>query len=139
MKKFTAFCLGAIAVFCLMLSFALADEDTTIYPFAFTAGTLDQDDYGYAENYKKKLSDNPTIQIRYQIVGDYSGFSNLVGYHELNGKAVARWLQQNSAYMPYHVSLGKGKYYAPCGRGNTKFSQQFGLTSVDFTGNFIVH
>ena len=141
MKKFLAIVLAAIMMMSLCAT-AFAADDTTNYQFTFTAGAANgtSSDYGFSRNYKLKQSTLTYIEVRHSVSESAAGFTNYIAADKKDGGYVgSKWMASNSIYYSTNGGCAKGSYYAPCGRGNTKYSDQYGLSSVTITGQFRVH
>lgn len=142
MKKIISVLLLVALVMGLAATSALAADDTTNYQFTFTAGCVKESlaDYGYSRNYKQKRSDKNYIEVRHSVPQSAAGFTNLIAAEKQGGLSIgSKWMKPNSIYYSTNGGCAQFSYYAPCGRGNSKYSKQFGLTSITITGQFRVH
>ena len=142
MKKIISILLLVALVMGLAATSALAADDTTNYQFSFTAGCVDESikSYGYSRYFQQKLSTQNYIEVRHSVPQSAAGFTNLIAAEKKDGLSIgAKWMASNSIYYSTNGGCKQFSYYAPCGRGNSKYSQQFGLTSITITGQFRVH
>ena len=142
MKKLISVLLLVALVIGLASTTALAADDTTDYQFTFTAGCVNESmaDYGYSRNYKQKLSSKNYIEVRHSVPQSGAGYTNLIAAEKQGGLSIgAKWMSSNKIYYSTNGGCATGAYYAPCGRGNSKYNRDFGLTSITITGQFRVH
>lgn len=145
MKKFMSVFFIALLLMTLAATtaFAVSGNDTTDYKFGFAAGTTTESsaDFGYSDNYKKKLSSSINyIEVKYSVSESAVSYTNLFAAHKQNGNYIgSKWIKPNSGYYPTNGGCTAGAYYAPCGRGNSKYSQNLGITRITVDGQFKVH
>lgn len=142
MKKFISMILVAAFMLTFAATAALADDDTTPYQFTFRAGSAagTSSDYGFSQNYKQKQSTKNYIEVRHSVSESAVGYTNLIAAERSDHKYVgSKWMTSNdNNFYQTNGGCSKGSYYAPCGRGNTKYSDNLGITSVTITGQFRV-
>lgn len=98
-------------------------------------------DFGYSRNYKTKKSTANYIEVRHSVSESAAGYTNLIAAErESDHKYVgSKWMTSNNgSFYKTNGGCAKNANYAPCGRGNTKYSENLGLTSVTITGQFRV-
>ena len=97
-------------------------------------------DFGYSQNYKEKLSSLNYIEVRHNVSESAAGYTNLIAAERDDHKYVgSKWMTSNNgSFYKTNGGCAKNANYAPCGRGNTKYSENLGLTSVTITGQFRV-
>lgn len=101
--------------------------------------------FGFAQQYQKMDADKSSVEIRHYVIGDGTnvGFTNLLTIHERGtiGDPVvgAKWCVADGMYYSMNVTLLQDHFYAPCGRANTRYYDQFGLTSVRIEGHWRVN
>lgn len=145
MKKFMSVIFIAMLIMTLaaVTAFADANNDLTDYKFGFSAGTTTESsaDFGYSENYKKKLSSSiDYIEVRYSVSESAVSYTNLFAARKQGGNYIgSKWIKPNVGYMPTNGGCSAGAYYAPCGRGNSKYSKNLGITQITVNGQFKVH
>ena len=152
MKKVISLILLVAVVMSLAIVPALADEtqdDTHNYAFGFTTQCVNTTGREHSTAYHTKLS--PTIkyiEVRHHVIGNGSdaGFTNLMYgyvYYSVNGSDVYRGSKWQAPDGHYYTctsnSFRDGDSIAPGGRGNTKYNEQLGLTSVRLEGQNRVH
>lgn len=142
MKKILSVILVAALMLTFVASAALAADDTTPYQFTFRAGSASgsTSDFGYSQNYKEKLSSLNYIEVRHNVSESAAGYTNLIAAERDDHKYVgSKWMTSNNGSF-YKTNGGcmKSYNYAPCGRGNTKYSENLGLTAITITGQFRV-
>lgn len=142
MKKTLCVLFVAMLLVGLLNVTAMAD-DRTDYKFSFRAGTTmgTSADFGYATNYKKKEGPVNYIEVRHTVPESAAGYTNLIAARrEDTGKYVgSKWMKSNGIYYSTNGGCVSGKYYTPCGRGNTNYYENDGITSITITGQFRVH
>ena len=142
MKKILSIILVAAFMLTFVASAALAADDTTPYQFTFRAGSASgsTSDFGYSQNYKEKLSSLNYIEVRHNVSESAAGYTNLIAAERDDHKYVgSKWMTSNNgSFYKTNSGCAKNANYAPCGRGNTKYSENLGLTSVTITGQFRV-
>ena len=144
MKKFLAILLVVMTLVSISLPSALADGDTNPYQFTFTAQCVNTTSLNHSQNYKPKTANCTIIEVRHSVSGDGSdaGYTNYIyAYISNTSKYVgARW---HAPDMVYHSctsnSLNNTVSVAPGGRGNTKYNENLGLSSITITGQFRPH
>lgn len=148
MKRLIAAMCLSILVVCSLTFSALADGDTRNYGFGFTTQCVSENgglSHAPESQLHKKEGNCEIIEVRHQVVGLGSdkGFTNYI----------AAWAPYDGMYlghkwqlpdMIYHSctsnQLKEDKpYVAPGGRGNTKYHDNGGLTSVRIEGQFRPH
>lgn len=150
MKKVISLILLVAVVMSLATVSALADgNDTSNYAFGFTTQCVNTTGRNHSTAYHTKLSATiKYIEVRHHVIGNGSdaGFTNLMyGYVSsgANGSNVYRgskWQAPNGSYYTCTSDyFEEGDSIAPGGRGNTKYNEQLGLTSVRLEGQFRVH
>ena len=144
MKKILSIILVAtfMLTFAATAAFAANDDDITPYQFTFRAGSASgsTSDFGYSQNYKEKLSSLNYIEVRHNVSESAAGYTNLIAAERDDHKYVgSKWMTSNNGSF-YKTNGGciKGYTYAPCGRGNTKYSENLGLTAITITGQIRV-
>ena len=114
--------------------------DQTNYMFGFNAGTTSgtAGDFGFSGNFKKKKTHIPYIEVRHTVsVG--GGYNNLIAAQRDDGPYVgSKWMAPNGIYYPTNGGCKKNSSYAPCGRGNTKYFENQGVSSIYISGQFKV-
>ena len=143
MKKILSIILVAAFMLTFVASAALAADDTTPYQFTFSAGSASgsTSDFGYSRNYKTKKSTANYIEVRHSVSESAAGYTNLIAAErESDHKYVgSKWMTSNNgSFYKTNGGCAKNANYAPCVRGNTKYSENLGLTSVTITGQFRV-
>lgn len=133
--------LAAVLMMTLASAVAHAD-DTTMYQFTFRAGTTlgTSDDFGFSQNYKVKQSTKDYIEVRHNVPESAAGYTNLIAAESSEHKYVgSKWMTPNNgSFYKTNGGCSAGKRYAPCGRGNTKYAENEGITAVTITGQFRV-
>lgn len=140
MKKFL--CVLFVAILMLTISVTAMADDTKEYAFSFTAGSAEgtTDEFGFSTNYKPKQSTKNYIEVRHNVQESAVGYTNLIAAGKSTGTYVgSKWMTSNNGSF-YQTNGGCTQYssYAPCGRGNTKYSNNLGITSVTISGQFRV-
>lgn len=104
-----------------------------------------------ANSYWEKQTNDHMVDIRYNVVGSESsmGFTNLIGLKQktnptdtevTNHVYASKWMMSDGIYYSINSnSIFKGYWYAPAVRGNTKFYQNYGITSITIEGSFNLH
>lgn len=147
MKKVISLILLVAVVMSLAIVPALADEikdDTHNYAFGFTTQCVNTTGREHSTAYHTKLSATINyIEVRHHVIGNGSdaGFTNLMYGHIKDGNYYgSKWHTPNGSYYTCTSSMfTKGASIAPGGRGNTKYNEQLGLTSVRLEGQNRVH
>jgi hypothetical protein len=143
MKKLSCILVVVTLLMSLVVTgaFATGGDDTHNYHFGFTAGSADGNTYfGYYEHYKKKLSKKRYIEVRHTVTECSAGYTNLIAAHKQSGLYVgSKWMKSNGIYYSTNGGCAQNSHYAPCGRGNTKYGENYSLTSVTISGQFRVH
>lgn len=141
MKKLISMILVAAFMLTLAATVAIAD-DTTAYQFTFRAGTTlgTTSDFGYSQNYKQKQSTKNYIEVRHNVPESAAGYTNLIAAERSDHLYVgSKWMTSNNgSYYQTNGGCIQNYSYAPCGRGNTKYSENLGLTAITITGQFRV-
>lgn len=143
MKKFISLFFAALFLMSICASSALADGDTTNYAFTFTAQCVNTSSLNHASSYHTKQGDCTIIEVRHSVSGNGSsaGYTNYIyAYIQDVGYYGAKWRAPD---MIYHSCtsdyLWAGDSVTPGGRGNTKYNENLGLTSITITGQFRPH
>ena len=143
MKKFLAMLLVIMTLVSISLPSALADGNTNPYQFTFTAQCVNTTSRNHSENYKEKEGICTIIEVRHSVSGNGSdaGYTNYISaYVPGVGYFGAKW---HAPDMEFHSctsnSLVAELLVAPGGRGNTKYNENLGLTSITITGQFRPH
>lgn len=146
MKKVVSIILLAALVLSFAAVPAMADEDDDIhnYAFGFTGQCVNTYTLSSSSAYhQKKSSTKHYIEVRHHVIGDGSsaGFTNLMYGHIENGSYYgSKWHAPNGLYYTCTSSMfTNGVSVAPGGRGNTKYNEQLGLTSIRLEGQNRVH
>ncbi|MDD3212122.1 MAG: hypothetical protein PHY64_00485 [Eubacteriales bacterium] len=142
MKKLSCILVIVLVLMSLVIATACAADDTTNYQFSFTAGSANgtSSDFGFSGNYKKKLSTKTYIEVRHSVTQSAAGYTNLIAADRQGGNYIgSKWMASNSVYYSTNGGCVQNAYYAPCGRGNTRYADNYGLTSVTIAGQFRVH
>ena len=142
MKKVICGIAVSIILVACMMAGTLAADDSTDRAFGFKAGTVygTTDEFGYAQRYYKKLSTKNYIEVRHSVSESAAGYTNLIAAHKQSGKYIGqKWMKPDSIYHSTTGGCAQGSYYAPCGRGNTLYSDNLSLTEVTISGQFKVH
>ena len=138
MKKILSIILVATFMLTFAATAAFAADDKAEHPFSFRAGSANgsTSDFGYYE----KLSDLNYIEVRHNVSESAAGYTNLIAAERDDHKYVgSKWMTSNNgSFYKTNGGCAKNANYAPCGRGNTKYSENLGLTSVTITGQFRV-
>lgn len=99
--------------------------------------------FGYSQQVQRMDSNKTSVDIRHTVdgAGASMGFTNLLGIYEDAGAPRplmdSKWQMPN--YVYYHISnlaLQQGHYYAPYGRANTKYYDQYEMTTVRIIGQW---
>lgn len=142
MKKMLCVLFVAMLLVGLLSVTAMAD-DRTDYAFSFRAGATrgTPADFGYSGNFKLKTGSVNYIEVRHTVSESGAGYTNLIAaQNEDTGKYVgSKWMKSNGIYYSTTGGCASGSKYAPCGRGNTKYYENQGITSVTISGQFRVH
>ena len=142
MKKVICGIAVSIILVACMMAGALAADDSTDRAFGFKAGTVygTTGEFGYAQRYYKKFSTKNYIEVRHSVSESAAGYTNLIAAHQQSGKYIGqKWMKPDSIYHSTTGGCAQGSYYAPCGRGNTLYSDNLSLTEVTISGQFKVH
>ncbi|MEG2268115.1 MAG: hypothetical protein RSC68_27800 [Acinetobacter sp.] len=124
----------------LIATSAFAVDNKTNYKFAINnagcvVGTTAE--YTFSTNYKLKDSTITYIEVRHTVEGSAAGFTNLIAAGRPDRTFVgSKWMASNEIYYSTNGGCSSGNSYAPCGRGNTKYHDQYGLTSLTMSGQF---
>ena len=142
MKKILSIILVATFMLTFAATAAFAADDKAEHPFSFRAGSANgsTSDFGYSGNYYEKLSDLNYIEVRHNVSESAAGYTNLIAAERDDHKYVgSKWMTSNNGSF-YKTNGGcmKSYNYAPCGRGNTKYSENLGLTAITIIGQFRV-
>lgn len=146
MRKTVLLVLSIMVFICLTSTSAMAD--TLNRAFGLTTQCVTEDDslYGISTNVAwPKEEDNNYIEIRHHVVGTgaNSGFTNRMMAYEMSFRQAygAKWMLSNDIYYSTNNSyyIHQGATVKPAARGNSKFSQSYGLTSVRLEGQFRPH
>ena len=146
MKKVISLILLVAVVMSLATVSAFADEDDdkTNYAFGFTTQCVNTTGREHSTAYHEKRSATiKYIEVRHHVIGNGSdaGFTNLMYGHIKNGNYYgSKWHTPNGSYYTCTSSqFMENTLIAPGGRGNTKYNEQLGLTSVRLEGQNRVH
>lgn len=140
MRKSFSFILSVILTTSLMLP--CRASASAAWPFWFDSHLASPSGYGYSQQYQQMDSNKTRVEIRYNVVGDTAsaGFTNLLGIYERGAVGApgmgTKWLAPTGVYYPMSATLRNDHFYAPYGRVNTKFYEQFGLTTVRIEGQW---
>lgn len=144
MKKFLSMLFAIMLLASVSITPAMADGDTTPYKFGFTASCTEGASLNHSTNYQKKIGDCTIIEVRHSVIGNGSdaGYTNyMYGYVEQDDTYYgAKW---HAPDMIFHSCtsnlLWANDRVAPGGRGNTKYNENLGLTSIRIEGQFRPH
>lgn len=144
MKKIVSLLLTVVTIISLSVVPALADGDPTNYAFGFDTQCVNTTTKYHSGNYKKKTGTVNYIEVRHHVIGDGSdaGFTNLMnGYVSSTGAYLgSKWQAPDGGYYCCTSnSFAAKQQIAPGGRGNTKYNEQLGLTTLRLEGQFRVH
>lgn len=143
MKKFI--CILLVATMTAIFAAAACADTPTAYEFSFPAGTTrgTSQDFGFSRNYKEKLDINiDYIAVRHEVSESAMGYTNLIAADCQNTGTYlgSKWMSQSpTKYYATNGGCSDGLFYAPCGRGNTKYSDNLGITAVTISGMFRVY
>lgn len=143
MKKY--FCILLAMAMMTLFAVAAYAETATAYPFSFSAGTTrgTSQDFGFSRNYQEKLNSNINyIAVRHEVSESAAGYTNLIAADCQNTGTYlgSKWMSQSATdYYATNGGCSDGLSYAPCGRGNTKYSDNLGITAVTISGKFRVY
>lgn len=143
MKKCLATILLVI-VATLCMTTALADGDMSNYAFGFTAQCVNTTSLSHATQYHTKQGSCTIIEVRHSVIGNGSsaGHTNyMYGYVQQDDTYYgAKWQAPDSIYHSCTSDLlWPGDLVTPGGRGNTKYYDSNGLTSIRIEGQFRPH
>ena len=143
MKKLISL-LAFLALVMSLLSTAAQAEDLTNWAYGFTAQCVSSNGLNHATAYHTKTSTKTYIQVRHSVIGNGSsgGYTNLMYGHDstLGQYLGSKWQAPDGIYYNCtSSSFGIDHSITPGGRGNTKYNEQLGLTSVRLEGQFRVH
>ena len=142
--------LVALALILVMISLlgttALASGNETNWGYDFwTQCYSENGGYSHSTYYQTKTSSEALIDARINVLGTgaEAGYTNYMNAYN-NSKSVyqgGKWQQPNTGvYLPIaNTGLFVGDTYAPGGRGNTKYNQFLGMTTIHLGGQFRPH
>lgn len=140
MRKSFSFILSVILTSILMLP--CGASASAAWPFWFDSQPQFPSGYGYSQQHQQMDSNKTRVEIRHNVVGNTvsAGFTNLLGIYERGAIGApgmgTKWFAPNGVYYAMSVTLHKNHFYAPYGRANTKFYEQYGLTTIRIEGQW---